>query len=162
MAEMKFHSVGPALEEGISQVTQTPSVNIGTRRIYNGEEYVYCYNAGGGTASQKAMVKIITGASGYSVAATALTDALSPAVGVVKHVAMAAGDYGWVMTKGFASVKPTSALTGDYFILACGASGEVVQWAGTGPTQGVQIGYAIGANCSASVASLYAYINTGF
>jgi hypothetical protein len=160
MAALNQHG-GPALEEGVSAVTATPSVALGTRRQYQGEEYVYCYNAGGSSAAQKAVVKIITGASGYSVAATALTDSLSPAVGVVKHVAIGSAEYGWVLTRGFASVSPVSAITADYVVLACGASGSVVQWAATGPTQGIAIGFGLGVN-TAAAGTLYAYINTGF
>lgn len=161
MASLKFNSVGPILEEGVSAVTATPSVEVGVRRTYLGEEYVYCFNAGTGTLSQKMVAKLITGASGYSVAATAATDVFSPAVGVVKHADIAASSYGWVMTKGFATVSPISALTADYVILACGASGSVIQWAATGPTQGVAIGYGLGVN-TAAAGDLYAYIRTGF
>jgi hypothetical protein len=161
MGDLNFYR-GPVLEEGISSVTQTPSVQLGCRREHKGEEYVYCYNAGGGSMSQKAVVKIVTGASGYSVAATALTDVLSPAVGVVKHTAFAAGDYGWIMTRGYASVVPVSAITADYVALACGASGMVIQWAATGATQGIKIGVGLNPNASAAVGSIYSYINTGF
>jgi hypothetical protein len=161
MASMKFNSVGPILEESISQVTATPSARLGDRRVVAGEEYVYCYNAGGAQISVNKVAKLVTGASAYSVAATALTDVFSPAVGVVKHSTMAAADYGWVMTKGFATVSPVSATTADYVALACGASGSVIAWAATGATQGIQIGVALGADTGAA-GSLYAYINTGF
>lgn len=161
MAEMTFHSVGPVRFESVSATTATPSQQLGERVVHKGEEYVYCYNAGGGDVAQGKVVKLITGASGYSVAATALTDVFSPAVGVVKHATIAAGSYGWVMVKGFASVSPVSALTGDYIALACGASGSVVQWAATGATQGIQIGYALNANTGAA-GSLYAFVQTGF
>lgn len=160
MASLKSH-FGPVLEEGVSQVTQTPSVEVGVKRVYLGETYVYAFNAGGSQISQKMVAKLVTGASGYSVAATALTDVFSPAVGVVKHSTMAAADYGWLLTQGFATVNPVSAITGDYMPLACGASGSVVAWAATGATQGIRIGIALNAN-TAAAGNLYAYINTGF
>lgn len=160
MAAMNFFS-HIALEEGVSATTQTNSVQLGTRRIVAGEEYIYCYNSGGGQISKNMVAKLITGASGYSVAATSVTDVFSPAVGVVKHSTMAAGDYGWVMARGFATVNPTSAITGDYVPLACGANGQVIAWAATGATQGVCIGYALNANTGAA-GSLYAFIKPGF
>jgi hypothetical protein len=160
MASLKFHSAGPILEENVSAVTATPSVEVGVRRQHLGEEYVYCYNSGGSQISQKMVAKLITGASGYSIAATALTDVFSPAVGVVKHSTMAAGEYGWVLVRGFATVNPVSAITGDYMPLACGASGSVVAWAATGATQGIRLGVALNAN-TAAAGNLYAYINTG-
>lgn len=161
MAAMTFYSGDPVMEEGVSQVTATNSVQLGTRVMYQGEEYVYCYNAGGSTASQKMVVKVITAASGYSVAATSLTDVFSPAVGVVKHADIAAASYGWILTKGFATVLPVSTTTGDYVPLACGASGSVVAWAATGATQGIQIGVALNANTGVA-GNIYAYINTKF
>lgn len=161
MAAMTFYSGDPVMEEGVSQVTATNSVQLGTRVTVLGEEYVYCYNAGGATASQKMVVKVITGASGYSVAATALTDTYAPAVGVVKHADIAAASYGWIMTKGFATVSVISASTFDYLPLALGASGSVINWAATGATQGIQIGVALNANTGAA-GNIYAFINTKF
>lgn len=151
---------GPAYEESVSAVTATPSVALGSRRTHAGEEYVYCYNAGGATLSQKMVAKLITGASGYSVAATALTDVYSPAVGVVKHADIAAASYGWVLRRGFASVVVVSATTADYTPIACGASGAVINWAATGATQGISIGVALNANTAAG-GTVYAFINAG-
>jgi hypothetical protein len=131
MADMKFYSANPAVEESVSQVTATPSVGLGTRRYHAGEEYVYCYNAGGAQASVNLGVKFVTGASGYSIAQTSITDVFNPCVGVVKHSTMAAGDYGWVMTRGFASVKLVSASTADYKMIALGAAGSFIEASGT-------------------------------
>lgn len=158
MAEMEFKSVGPVCEESVSAVTATPSQRLGDRRFYNGEEYVYCYNSGGGQASTGKGVKFITGASGYSIAATSLTDVFNPCVGVVKHSTMAAGDYGWVMVKGFASVTVVSASTADYKMLALGAAGSFIEASGT-TTLGtaVAVGYALSHNTGAG-GTVYAFI----
>lgn len=161
MAEMTFQSVGPVRFEAISATTLTPSQQLGERITHAGEEYVYCYNAGGGQISKGMVAKLITGTSGYSVAATALTDVFSPAVGAVKHATIATSGYGWIMVKGFLNVNPVSATTGDYVPLACGASGQVVAWAATGATQGLAIGFALNAN-TAAAGSMYAFIKTGF
>lgn len=162
MADMKYYSAGPINEESVSAVTATPSVQLGTRRMYKGEEYVYCYNAGGGAiATSVALgVKFVTGASGYSVAATSLTDVFNPFVGVVKNAAFAAGDYGWVMTKGFASVSVVSASTADYKMLALGAAGAFIEASGT-TTMGTAtvVGHALSHNTGAG-GSVYAFISS--
>lgn len=128
---MAFYSVGPVNFESVSAVTATPSIDLGTRRLEAGEEYVYCYNSGGATASVALGVKFITGASGYSVAQTSVTDSFHPCVGVVKHADIPAANYGWVMVKGFASVKVVTAMTGDYRMLALGAAGSFIEASGT-------------------------------
>lgn len=160
MAEMKFNSLGPVMEESVSQVTATPSVELGSRRFVKGEEYVYCYNAGGAQASVNLGVKFITGASGYSIAQTSVTDVFNPCVGVVKHSTMAAGDYGWVMVKGFASVKLVSASTADYKMIALGAAGSFIEASGT-TTLGtaVAVGHLLSHNTAAG-GSAYAFIKT--
>lgn len=160
MAEMKFNSVGPVVEEGVSQVTATPSVELGTRRFYKGEEYVYCYNAGGAQASVNLGVKFVTGASGYSIAQTSVTDVFNPCVGVVKHSTMAAADYGWVMVKGFSNVKLVSASTADYKQIALGAAGSFIEASGT-TTLGtaVAVGYLLSHN-TAAAGTAYAFIKT--
>ena len=166
MAEMQFGSVGPVMftEGGVSQVsasTAAPKASIGDRVIHKGEEYVLCYNAGGASITQGNGVKFITGASGYSVANTSVTDVFNPCVGVAKHCDIASGEYGWVMTKGFASVLVVSATTGDYKMLALGASGKFIEASGT-TTLGTatKVGHALNANTGAG-GSVYAFINTG-
>lgn len=161
MASMTFNSVGPINEEGVSQVTATPSVAIGNRRFHLGEEYVYCYNAGTGTASQKMGVKFATGASGYSIAATSVTDVFNPCVGVVKHADIAASSYGWVLVKGFASVVLVSASTADYKQIALGAAGSFIEASGT-TTLGtaVAVGYLLSHN-TAAAGTAYGFIKTG-
>jgi hypothetical protein len=161
MAAMTFHSVGPVVEESVSACTQTPSVGLGTRRVFAGEEYVYCYNAGGAQASVNLGVKFVTGASGYSIAQTSITDTFNPCVGVVKHATMAAADYGWVMVKGFATVKGVSASTADYKMLALGAAGSFIEASGTTTLgTGVAVGYALSHNTAAG-GSVYAFLRTG-
>lgn len=152
---------GPAWEESVSAVTDTPSVELGARREWNGEEYVYCYNAGGGDCSTGLGVKFVTGASGYSVAGTSVTDVFNPCVGVVKHATMAAADYGWVMIRGFASVEHVSAVTADYEMIALGAAGQFIEASGTTTTgTAVAVGFVMGADTAAG-GSAYAFIKTG-
>lgn len=158
---------GPAIEESVSAVTASPSVDLGQRRLHKGEEYVYCYNGGGADAQPTYGMCLITGASGYSVANTALADVANALVGVVKHSTFTAGSYGWVMTRGFTSLEahPDSTITGDYVALAVGVSGTFHQ---VNPvTDAVHVGtFAVvghGLNVdTASGGSFYGCIRTGF
>lgn len=161
MAAMEFKSLAPVCEESVSQVTATPSQRLGDRRFHAGEEYIYCYNSGGAAIAKGLGVKFITGASGYSIAGTSITDSFNPCVGVVKHSTMAAGDYGWVMVRGFASVSVVSASTADYKMLALGAAGKFIEASGT-TTLGtaVAVGYALSHNTGAG-GTVYAFIRTG-
>jgi hypothetical protein len=160
MADLAYYGHGPVFEESVSQTTQTPSVGLGARRWHKGEEYVYCYNGGGAQASIQLGVKFATGASGYTIAQTSITDTFNPAVGVVKHSTFAAGDYGWVMVKGFSNVKVVSASTADYKMLALGAGGFFIEASGT-TTLGtaVAVARALSHNTAAG-GVVYAFINT--
>ncbi len=160
MAEMKHFSQG-IYEEGVSSTTLTPSIEVGARRYYKGEEYVYCYNAGGASISQGLGVKFVTGASGYSVAASNLTDVFNPLVGVTKNVAMAAAEYGWVMTRGFATVTIVSAFSAgpDFIMLALGAAGKFIEASGTSEiATAAVVGYALGTPAPDAGGTAYAFI----
>lgn len=163
---MSFYGVAPILFESVSAVTATPSVDLGTRRIDAGNEYVYCYNAGGSTIAVSEGVKFITGASGYSVANTQLTSVANPCVGVCKHAAIAAGSYGWIITKGFTTMlnHPDSTTVGDYILLANGAAGcfrrsqPLTDAVGVGTFHIVGFATAVSAACGGSFAG---FIKTG-
>ena len=163
---MQFFSA-TAFEESVSAVTATNSVELGARRLWKGEEYVYCYNADGGAIQPTYGVKVVTGASGYSVAATSLTDVANPCVGVVKHATLTTDGYGWILVKGFTRLEyhANSAITSDYFPVALGVGGTFTQVAPI--TDAVHKGtfavcaYAIGAN-TGSGGSFYGFVRTGF
>lgn len=158
-------SVDPVLAESVSNVTQTGNVALGTRTVYKGEEYIYCYNAGGAAIAPGNGVKLVTGASGYSVAATSLTDVANPCVGVCHNESFAAGDYGFIMSRGFRSVVMVSATTADYLPIALGAAGKFVSASPLTDAAAVGtnavVGYAINADTGAA-GSVYAAIKTGF
>ena len=159
MAELLYQD-GMIRMESVSQVTQTPSHNLGERCTFNGEEYVYAYNAGGGSIATTTAkgVKFITNASGYSIAATALTDVYSPFAGIVKHAAMASGDYGWIMVRGFATVSVVSASTGEAKMVALGAAGSFIEASGTtvGGTAAV-VGMILSSHNTAAGGSVYGF-----
>lgn len=166
MASMTFNSVGPvaftvAGQDIKSIATAVPMASLGERMISGGEEYVLVYNAGTGTISQKLGCKLITGASGYSVAVTSVANTLNPCVGVAKHCDIPASEYGWVLTRGFCTVEVVTAMTGDYRMIALGANGQFIEASGT-TTMGTAtvVGYLLSHNASAGSAA-YAFIKTG-
>lgn len=164
MGDMTVYG-GPALEESVSAVTTDPSVDLGQRRTWKGEEYVYCYNAGGTSVNVEYGVKIVTGASGYSVAGTGLTDVQHPFVGIMKHATLTTGAYGWVMVKGWNAVNTgNSTITGDFVQLggAVGVANKGLSVGlASGPGTNAAIGFALGCD-TASGGSAYAFIKTGF
>lgn len=159
---MEFYSE-PINFESVSQVTATNSVELGFRRWHLGEEYVYCYNAGASTLNVGRGVKLQTGASGYSVAVTFLTDVFAPTVGTVKHTDIPTANYGWIMVKGYQNVKghANSTLTGDYVMLGCSTSGTfgLASYSAGGTMQVAAIALNIN---TASAGTIYAFIRTGF
>ena len=150
-------------EETVSTVTLNPSIDLGSRRTYKGERYVYCYNNSGEAITKEFGVKLVTGCSGYTVAVTSLTDAVHPCVGVAKNTSVSDTGYFWAMTRGFTNLHTSnSILTGDYQVIALAADGGFGR-----PRIDAQIataagcGYALNAN-TASGGTFYAFINTGF
>ena len=157
---MAFNSVAPILMESVSNVTASPSHNLGDRIFINSEEYVYCYNAGGSTCNVGNGVKFITGASGYSIAVTSLTDVFNPCVGVIKHAQLTTATYGWVMAKGFLNVVMVSAVTADFQMIGLGLDGKFIQGSFAVAGTGAVVGHVFGINTGAG-GTAYAFIRTG-
>jgi hypothetical protein len=117
-----FKGLEPIAFESISNVTATPSVELGTRRIVNGEEYVYFYN-NTGSAVTAGMGMTVSGLSGYSLtrSTTADTDLL---VCFVKHAAVPAANYAWGLTRGLVQAEFNSTMATGIPITV-GADGQV-------------------------------------
>jgi len=96
---MTVYSNSPVCFEGVSQVTSTNSVDVGTRRIVDDEHYIYCYNAGNSVIAPHLGVTL-SAVTGYSVTVSSLTS-LDLMIGINKHTTIATGQYGWIMTQGF-------------------------------------------------------------
>jgi hypothetical protein len=98
----------PIFFKGISNVTATPDVALGTERIENGEKYIYVYNCGGNTAAVRlGMSRPVSAAAGlYSGSVSSISGDLC--LGFVKHVAIPAGEYGWALTRGLVDVSVAS------------------------------------------------------
>lgn len=116
----------PAEQESVSNVTATNSVDIGTVRFFNGEEYVYVYNAGADQIS-KGQVAVLSLNSGFSVTASSTTG-YDIAFGVCKHSTITTGAYGWLITRGFTTVTngmaSTALAAADPLFLATGGKAQ--------------------------------------
>lgn len=126
---MAFQGVNPISFESVSNVTATPSVDIGTRRTFNGESYIYVYAQAAVSASVGAT---ISGVSGYSVIATGMISGAF-CVGFAKHADIPAGSYGWLLTRGFIS-SPVNGMASTAFVATDGvmlaADGKIANAAG--------------------------------
>jgi hypothetical protein len=91
--------------ESVSAVTATPSVELGSRQFSDSREYVYMYN--GGAVAYPARVVQVSGVTGYTFVVTFASGAGVHAqpFGVVRNATIAAGSYGWVLTRGFTDLK---------------------------------------------------------
>lgn len=106
------------LVRGISHVTAVPVAALGDRVLLNGDQYVYFYNVGALTAKVGDAVAV-SSATGYSATISHVTAQAKP-IGVVQHVDIPSGEYGWAMTDGYATITPglgTSLDANDYVIL---------------------------------------------
>jgi len=153
--------------EGVSAVTATPSVELGTRRVVDGKEYVYMYN-GATVADQRTMVRPLTAGVAYTFSVTTVAGTLTPCCGTVANQTIAAESYGWILTKGYtkgiAGGTVTWAVGGALapVRLICAADGAVeIATGGTGST-GATVGFVTSAVSDVTGASFGVYISTGF
>jgi hypothetical protein len=127
---MATYSYKEVHEEGVSAVTATPSVQVGTRRLNNGIEYVYCYNAGNAASDGATRIGspvILTGVSGYTFTANTFTTAADFSstfsfLGVTHNATCPSGSYCWVATRGPVSVycDSVAVVAGDNVTMADG------------------------------------------
>lgn len=123
---MGYYGVDPVKFVGVSHVTDALGANhpeVGTRTVYDGEEYVWAYNDGNSQISPSYGATILAN-SGVSVSISS-TSSDDMFVGVCKHATITTGAYGWLLTKGFCNVEmeaDTSAVTGALLVPA--ADGE--------------------------------------
>lgn len=119
----------PVEVESVSNVTLTNSVNLGEVRFVNGEEYVYVYNAGGASITV-GYCAVMSANTGFSVTVTSVSGYDYP-IGFVKHATIVTAGYGWLLTRGFTTVRngmaSTALVQGDPLIVA--ANGAVQAYA---------------------------------
>ena len=155
-------------QEGVTAVTLTPSVDLGTRRTVDGNEYLYCYN--GATVADKALIvrPLTANDTGYTFTVTTVADSLQPVMGVVSEQTCVAAGYAWVQTKGKA--KGVLGGTVTYSVagpLVCppviqGVDGVIDCPTGGTGTTGEIIGYLTTAVSDNTGLSVSVYINTGY
>ncbi len=110
-----FHGLETVSLEGVSSVTATPSVQLGARKVVNGEEYVYFYNSTGSAATQGAAMTI-SSLSGYSLTRSTTAGA-DIVVCFVKHADVPAGSYAWGLVRGLVSPLNVSAICAGVIIM---------------------------------------------
>jgi hypothetical protein len=153
--------------ESVSAVTATPSVELGTRRIVNGSEYVYAYNALT-VADQRLIVRGATSGTGYSFSVTTTSGMGAPIMGIVENQTCAAASYCWLLTKGYTKAIPSGVSTlavggglAPVRIVPC-AEGKInIATGGTGTT-GPTIGFLTTVISDVTDTSVAVYISTGF
>lgn len=101
---MALHDRNPIATESVSQTTATNSVELGTRRYYEGNDYIYVYNAGGEQVSKGEMGFMAASSmgTGYSVTVTNLVGHVGAEliVGVACNATLPTAEYGWLCTRG--------------------------------------------------------------
>lgn len=105
---MAVESLSPILFESVSNVTSTPSVELGTERTYAGESYRYIHHCGIATAAVGlGLIRPASAAAGlYSASVSSVSGDVC--VGFIKHAQMAANQYGWALTRGLVTVAVSS------------------------------------------------------
>jgi len=157
----------PLLTESVSAVTATPSVELGTKRIVDGREYIYAYNAGGAQASQYLVVQRAAGAEGESFTVTTTVDPYIAVMGVVHNATFTTATYGWLLKRGatrgiFADSNTTGPVAmAKYPNLHACADGTVgPSTGGTGTTGiGAMFGRALSAVSDITGASFAMYVD---
>jgi len=95
----------PTLNKSISHVTAVPVANLGDRVLAGGNEYCYCYVKTGVTALVGYAVAL-SSATGYTVTMSGpVSDGTLDPFGVTQHVDIPAGEYGWILTRGYAKAS---------------------------------------------------------
>jgi hypothetical protein len=146
---MGFYGQIHALDS-ISGVTATASIDLGNRRYFNGEEYVYAYNNTGSAATQGAFM-VASGLSGFSFTRSSTAAADFPMC-AVKHATVPAANYFWGLVRGSLYILSAATLPKGT-VIGIGADGVAqTHLAGSFPT-GVAIGKML-ENASGSTASL--------
>lgn len=154
-------------QESVSAVTTTASVDLGTRRIVDGSEYVYCYN-GATVADKRSVVRPLTAGVAYTFSVTTTSNSVQPIIGVIANATCAASSYCWVLTKGYTKGVADGSVT--YAVggalapvrIITGADGTIsIPTGGTGST-GLSIGWLTSAVSDCTATSVGVYINSPF
>lgn len=147
-----FQGISPISFESVSNVTATPSVQLGTRRVVNGEEYVYFYNNTGSSVTA-GMAMTCSGLSGYSLtrSTTADTDLV---VCFNKHAAVPAGSYAWGLVRGLIQAEFNSTMVTGIPITV-GTDGQVKTFCTASGSYAVYLGKTLSSATATSFGLCY-------
>jgi hypothetical protein len=95
------------LTKSISHVSAVPVAGLGSKVLLDGNEYTYVLNRSSDLTAKVGYAMVASGNTDYSCIISGTTD-VSPFVGVVQHVDIPVGEYGWVLSKGFGFVAAGS------------------------------------------------------
>jgi len=95
-----YQSVGAV---AVSNVCATAKAALGDRKFWQGNEYVYVYNAGGEQISP-GLGCCYSAVSGYSVTVSSVTE-VNECAGIVHTNTLTTDTYGYILVKGFALVE---------------------------------------------------------
>lgn len=141
---MAFYSVDPVIMEGVSSVTLTPSVELGTRINYAGNAYIYvqtktCITAGFGCIPYATTLS-------YTVTNAGTLTGTSNTVfcGLVEHATAATDTYFWLLINGAGTFTSTiTEVTAVGAKVGLGDDGCLIDWVPTLVT-GAFAGHSLG------------------
>ena len=118
---MAFQGISPILEESVSAVTATNSVDLGTRVTVSGNDYIYVYNSGNAQISQgqagflhSASMSAFAASFVVTVSNAASQSGSRSIVGVAHNATLTTGTYGWLCVRGVVlSVPDASAVSAN-------------------------------------------------
>lgn len=153
--------------ESVTAVTATNTVELGTRRVVDGKEYVYCYN-GADIADKRLFVKpLASNSTGYTFTVTTVSNSVRPVIGLINEATCATASYCWVLVKGKGAGMIDGASTlavGGAEVstrVVTGADGKInIATGGTGTT-GLTVGYLTTAISDVTNTSVGIYVQTG-
>ena len=149
---MAINSISPILNESVSNVTSTNSVELGTRVTVSGIDYIYVYNVGAQTIAQGHMGFIAAATYASSIAGfyVAGSNAAShtrchAVVGVAHNAAIATTKYGWLATRGVVYGAPdaTEVSQASGVNLTTGVDGGFTVYDGATSATGVPLAYTV-------------------
>jgi len=144
---------------GKSSVTSALGANdpqVGTRKTFDGEDYLWIYNEGSATIPVTYACSLNgSGVVGYSCNISNPTGT-AQFVGMVKHTAIPTLNYGWLLTRGFATVElgpSDSMVTGQ--LLGVGVNGQFAFKSGSTGFPSRDVGHVLATIASGASGAAY-------
>jgi hypothetical protein len=160
-----MYGIQNLIEESVSQVTATNSVELGAQRYYAGLKYAYVYNKSSSTASVGyAMVRIGANASatcGFSGTVSS-TAGDADILGMVYHNDIPARQYGWVVVQGAVPAAYCNSGTSVGISVALDANGAFRSRSATTGALYPSVGVALtAASAATALCTFTVYVNCG-